>query len=486
VDTAILMRRVIKVYPGITTGTAALQGLDLEIGRGEIAAVVGPSGSGKSSMLRILAGLERPSAGTVTILGQPIDSYDDQALASYRHQIVGIVEQHYWRSISPYLTAIQSIELPMALRQWAPPQRRRRAQELLARVGLAHRAGARPAELSGGEQQRIAFAAALAPRPALILADEPTGELDAVSAEAVLAVLRDLVESEGVTAVVVTHDSLVRSFTDRAYHLHDGRSIATSVGSGVELQPVTDASGWRSPLPVAARPPRIGPSAFDSEGPVVRLEHVARSYFRAGERVPVIANLSALIPARGVHSITGPSGSGKSTVLRMIAGLDRPSSGRIETLGRDLGQMNREALAALRAGPMSVMSQAPRFVPFLSAIETVELDLMVHEGIGDGGRRANLAAEALDRVRLGHRASASPETMSGGERARLALARALAPRPQLLVLDEPTAALDRKTAVEVIELLADIGMTTSVLVATHDRDLIAASNSELSLRFHAQ
>jgi ABC-type lipoprotein export system ATPase subunit len=495
---AIVARDVVRLFGEEAAAVAALRGLDLVIGEGELAGIVGPSGSGKSSLLRLLAGLDRPSAGTLLVDGIQLERASDNELARFRMASVGVVDQHYWRSISPYLTARQIVELPLALRGWTKEARAGRVDELLARIGLADRGDAYPRELSGGEQQRIAFAAALAPRPRLLLADEPTGELDEVTAIEILALIRELVASEGVTAVVVTHDLLVEAAADRIAFLHDGRVIAVADGRSARVpDQVVDASGWVAP-PVPARPASTSVASPGRTGEAaVELRGVSRAYRRGRTVVDAVRDITATFAVGGMHAITGPSGTGKSTLLRLVLGLDRPTAGTVRTLGVDLAGLDRAGLARLRATSISTLSQAPRLVPFLTAVENVVLGLAIRDASLPPAAARERALEALGWVGLEALASALPEVMSGGERARTGLARALASRPRLLVLDEPTAALDRASAVTMIDLLTaleDIGRAASgaasdpgsgpltILVATHDRDLIAAASSRLDLR----
>ncbi|MEO7119144.1 MAG: ABC transporter ATP-binding protein, partial [Candidatus Limnocylindrales bacterium] len=225
-DAAIELRGVIHVYTGAETSIAALRGLDLRIEPGQVLAIVGPSGSGKSTLLRILAGLERPTAGSVRILGQDLERATPRRLARYRMLDVATVEQHYWRSISPYLPIRDTVELSLAARGVNGDERRRRAEAALADLGLGDRLDALPDELSGGEQQRVAFASALVTEPRLLLADEPTGELDAATSLRLLGLVREVVHASGTTCVLVTHDESVEEVADRVVHIRDGRVVA--------------------------------------------------------------------------------------------------------------------------------------------------------------------------------------------------------------------------------------------------------------------
>ena len=217
------LRDLFAVYPGADGGVAALQGLSLQVDPGEVCVVLGPSGSGKTTLLRVLAGLERPGVGSVVVDGIDLVRARPALVERYRRRTLGYTDQHYWQALADELTAAELVALPLGLVGAPEAARVARAQELLERVGLADRAGARPGELSGGEQQRVALCAALARRPRLLLADEPTGELDAVTASEVYALLAGLVADEGATAVIVSHDPASTAIADRVVHIRDGR-----------------------------------------------------------------------------------------------------------------------------------------------------------------------------------------------------------------------------------------------------------------------
>ena len=197
------------------------EGLDLEVARGEWVAIVGESGSGKSTLLNIIAGLDRPDRGSVALDGRAVDYADDDALALLRRRHVGFVFQAF--HLLPYLDVRGNVELPLALLGVAGGERTRRAREALAGVGLAGFESRRPGTLSGGEMQRTAIARALVHGPSLLLADEPTGNLDAGNAHLVLGCLAQAVKRTGAAAVMVTHSSVAAAAADRVLHLRDGR-----------------------------------------------------------------------------------------------------------------------------------------------------------------------------------------------------------------------------------------------------------------------
>jgi ABC-type lipoprotein export system ATPase subunit len=220
----ILCDGVVKIYKVADLEVVALQGLDLVVDPGEFIAIVGASGSGKSTLLSILGGLDVPSAGRVVVDGHLVGEMGAAERTAYRRKVLGFVWQHTARNLLPYLSARENVELPMLLEGVPRSEREARAGSLLELVGLGDRGTHRPSGLSGGEQQRVAIAVALANEPAVILADEPTGELDTATAHEVFDLLRDMNERLGVTIVVVTHDPLVSEQVGRTIAIRDGRT----------------------------------------------------------------------------------------------------------------------------------------------------------------------------------------------------------------------------------------------------------------------
>ncbi len=214
----------VKIYKVADLEVVALQGLDLLVEPGEFLALVGASGSGKSTLMNILGGLDVPSAGRAVVAGHDLGEMGRSARTAYRRRVIGFVWQQTGRNLLGYLTARQNVELPMLMNGVNRSERRRRSTQLLDRVGLAERADHRPERMSGGEQQRTAIAVALANQPAVLFADEPTGELDSTTAHDVFELLRSVNQELGVTIVVVTHDPLVSEQVSRTIAIRDGRT----------------------------------------------------------------------------------------------------------------------------------------------------------------------------------------------------------------------------------------------------------------------
>jgi putative ABC transport system ATP-binding protein len=216
----ISLHQVSKSYPSPSGAFAALKEVSLEIGQGEFVGLLGKSGSGKSTLLNLIAGIDRATAGSVTVAGQALQGLNEQQLAHWRGGAVGVVFQFF--QLLPTLTALENVMLAMDFCQKFPARdRRARALALLGQVGVAEQAAKLPATLSGGQQQRVAIARALANAPALIVADEPTGNLDSATAATVLALFRELA-SAGTTMLVATHDEDIARLSDRCIHVVDG------------------------------------------------------------------------------------------------------------------------------------------------------------------------------------------------------------------------------------------------------------------------
>jgi len=218
---------LVRIFKVAEVEAVALQGLDLTVEAGEMLAIVGASGSGKSTLLNILGGLDVQSAGRAVVAGHDLGQMSARERTVYRRRVVGFVWQQTARNLLPYLSAVENVEMPMTLD--GRKNRRARALELLGLVGLGDRIHSKPERLSGGEQQRVAIAVALANEPHLLLADEPTGELDSATSAQVFALLRHINKELGTTIVIVTHDALVADQVPRTVAIRDGRTSSETV-----------------------------------------------------------------------------------------------------------------------------------------------------------------------------------------------------------------------------------------------------------------
>jgi len=228
-DTFIVCDNLVKIYKVAHLEVFALQGLDLAVNRGELLGIVGASGSGKSTLLNILGGLDRPSAGQVWVDGKNLLKLSDIELTRYRRKRVGFIWQQGARNLLPYLTALENIEVPMTLEGMTLGEARKRAEMLLEIVDLKERKNHTMQQLSGGEQQRVAISVALANQPGLLLADEPTGELDSTTSLTVYKAIKDLNQQLGVTTLIVSHDKTIARHVQRVVAIRDGKTSSETV-----------------------------------------------------------------------------------------------------------------------------------------------------------------------------------------------------------------------------------------------------------------
>jgi ABC-type lipoprotein export system ATPase subunit len=485
---AVEARDLFRLYATPQGNAVALQGLTLDVVERELLVVFGPSGSGKTTLLRILAGLDRPSAGHVSVFGHDLRTLRGRGLLDYRSRTLGYADQHYTRALAPELTARELVALRLALHGVERRTRERIADEYLERVGLLNRRDALPSELSGGQQQRVAICAALAHGPKLFIADEPTGELDAANAAQIYELIGSLARDAGATTILVSHDPRSAAIADRVVQIRDGR-VSTENASAVvaaggwiripELEDVRVVELRRSDegvvVPVARRTAQ--PASRSTGGPGGDVVVSTRGLVKRYGDTPVLDGLSLTFEAARLTAVTGRSGSGKSTLLHLLAGLDLPDAGEIDVLGEPISRLDTAGRARLRREHIGVVAQGGDLVPFLTAQETVELALAYR-----GGDPRD-AAVALGAVGLGELSHQRVARLSMGERQRVAVARALAARPRVLLADEPTARLDEANARAVGALFAELARETgtAIVCATHDPALIEHAATEIPL-----
>jgi ABC-type lipoprotein export system ATPase subunit len=519
------LRDVFRVHRTGQGDAAALQGAELDVLRGEVLCLLGPSGAGKSTLLRVIAGLDTPSAGAVRILGTDIGRLQERARARFRHRHLGLLTQSLEGPLDSALDVWQSVELPLVLRGQGRVERRRRAAELLESVGLHGRGRGRLSELSGGERQRVALCAAIAHRPSLLLADEPTGELDGEGAHMIRQLIVSLARETGMTVLIASHDPATAQIADRTVTIVGGRiaeesragtrALVISRGGWLRLPPdrrsevagrrrarierladrfvielipgvpeVPVRGGPETPLPGDPRP-ADGLEASEevrSETPWeparVALRSLTRSYGRGPQQRTVLRDMSHDFLRRGLTVVAGRSGSGKTTLLRLIAGLDLPDAGEVLIDSQPLTGLDREQLAGLRRRRIGYMPQEPATVDFLSALENVVLTMRVRGA--EPGRAARMATGLLSALGLAERQDQRVHRLSAGEVQRVALARAMAAARGLLLLDEPTSRLDETNAELVASLIRRVAAHgQTVICATHDPALTEQADQVL-------
>jgi ABC-type lipoprotein export system ATPase subunit len=248
---AIECRSLVHIYKSADLEVFALQGLDMSVEEGEVVAIVGASGSGKTTLMNVLAAVDKPSAGQAVVAGCELGSLSNRSRDAYRRDVIGYVWQNATLNLTPDLTAFENLQLPLMLARRSRNERRERAHELLDTLGLTQLSDHRPAQLSGGEQQRLALGVAIANRPKVLLADEPTAELDRSSARRMLEDLARLRDRDGTTIVMVTHDHEVERHVDRVLRIRDGRTSTETRAATGELL-IVDPAG-RLQLPKAVR-----------------------------------------------------------------------------------------------------------------------------------------------------------------------------------------------------------------------------------------
>ena len=506
--TVVAGRDVYVIHRAPSGDVAALRGLSLTVEARETVAVLGPSGAGKSTLLAACAGRTRPSTGDLHVLGVPIAGAGARALDALRREQLGLVPQNFNRALPRDLSVEEIVGLPLRLLGRWDAAARRRIDAVLHTSGLESRAHARPRELSGGEQQRVAVCAALIKRPKLVLADEPTGQLDAVHSERVVDLLLDLSAEAGASVLVVTHDPAIARRTSRTIHVRDGR---VSGEGAAEPVLVVDRQGWlrlpRSVRDAAGIGKRVRASARHG-AVVLRADDAPEA--TAGARAPAASDPQAaavrsstsvsvedldkaygtqrifsglthdFAPGR-LHVVAGPSGCGKTTLLDLIAALDVPDRGVIRIAGHAIDAGDGRAAAAWRRRTLGHLSQHASLAGSLTALENVGLGGSAR---GMAPRDAREAAERwLDWVGLAAVRDRPAALLSGGEQRRVALARAVIGAPSLIVADEPTAHLDRANGALVLQLLkrAAAEHGTTVIVSSHDPDALDAADEILPL-----
>jgi ABC-type lipoprotein export system ATPase subunit len=512
-DALVELRDVYCLHRTREGDAAALQGTSLDVGRGELLCVLGPSGAGKTTLLRVIAGLQPPSAGVVSVLGRDVGRLPSRVRARIRHERIGFLGQRADAALAPELRVADAVALPLAMRGERASILRKRVDELLDAATLRDRADALPGELSGGERQRIALCASLAHRPELLLADEPTGELDDASAKAVRELIAELARAHRASVVIVSHDPATASIADRSVRMRDGRVVEDHRGGDGTL--VVGRGGWLQLPPDLLAEAGIGgrararvvdagvmltaagqsaddglldeatPNRADRRTPWsparVQVSGLVRGHGRGRMRRVVLERFSASIAPGRMTAVTGRSGAGKTTLLRLLCGLDRPDAGEVLIDGNSLRDRDAEALAELRRGRIGYLPQEPSPIGFLSAEENVALALQIRGW--EPGEARQRAAVALAQVGLGDRSQQRVSRLSAGEGQRVALARALAAARGLLIVDEPTSRLDEANAAAVAELLVEAAAVDgqTVVCATHDLEVIRQADELVAL-----
>jgi microcin C transport system ATP-binding protein len=466
-------------------GKLAVDGVGFSLVRGETLAIVGESGSGKTvtalSLLQLLGGAARYERGSIRIDGQEMIGAEELALRRIRGARVGMIFQEPMTSLNPLHTVERQIAESLRVhRGLHGPAARARVLELLEQVALpdsAQRMRAYPHELSGGQRQRVMIAMALANRPDLLIADEPTTALDVTVQAQILALLERLQRELGMALLLITHDlRVVRRLAARVCVMAEGRIVEEGTTEQIFRAPrhartraLIDAELWAPPPPLKPDAPLV------LETKALSVHYRRQGLFRRAAGTRAVESADLELHEGETLGVVGESGCGKTSlalaVLRLIA-----SEGRIVYQGRDLQALRSRALRPLRK-EIQVVFQDPygSLSPRLSVQQIVEEGLRVH-GLAHGERARRVSA-ALAEVGLSEDAGRRyPHEFSGGQRQRIAIARALVLEPRVLVLDEPTSALDRTIQAQIVGLLRGLQdrHRLAYLFISHDLAVVRA------------
>jgi ABC-type lipoprotein export system ATPase subunit len=501
----IQLQDVVKAYPTGEGQFIALDHVNMDVYQGEFLGITGKSGAGKTTLLNMLSGVSQLTSGDVLFAGKPngfpsssisIHSLSEDKLALWRGENLGIVYQSF--ELMPSLSLLENVMLPPdLLGGYHPLTSKAQALELLDLVDIVEHAFKIPAHISGGQKQRVAIARALVNDPPVIIADEPTGNLDSVTAETIFQIFEKLVE-QGKTIVMVTHDeSLAPRFT-RRLHIIDGvvgsppafDSISgdqpalvsemqrsdTSDVSSVELEPQRSGSHNVSRIEF---PPKANKNEPDH--PAIILRHVDKVFESPAGKFQALKSVNMQLNYGQFISIVGKSGSGKSTLLNMITGIDHPTAGEVIVGNQHIYQMSKSDRALWRGRNMGVVFQFFQLLPTLTLLENTMLP-MDYCKVYSPGNRPERAMELLRMVGLEHHADKLPASVSSGQQQSAAIARALATDPMLILADEPTGNLDSRSAENILNLfeqMAEQGKT--ILIVTHDPSITQRTDQTIIL-----
>ena len=499
----IQMRDVAKIYSTGAGDFEALKGITLDVKKGEFLGIVGKSGAGKTTLLNMISGVSEISSGEVSFWPQnetglngdngaerplrvqplSIGAMSQDDLAVWRGENLGIVYQSF--ELLPQLDLVNNIMLPQEFAgYYRSGISREKAMELLDIVELTEHANKLPAHISGGQKQRVAIARALVNDPPLIVADEPTGNLDSVTAETIFQIFAGLVK-QGKTVVMVTHDmDLASRFTGRVL-ISDGELVEelveTSAGGGDgeadSGEQVIKRNGDEDGPLLSGLSGRNGNgNNHDTSKPAISLENVVKTYVNAAGSFEALKGVDMTIEFGQFVSLVGKSGSGKSTLLNMLTGIDHPTSGCVRMGGEDIYSMSESKRALWRGRNVGIVFQFFQLLPTLSLLENTMLP-MDYCDVYEYAERPQRAMELLRMVGLEDHAYDLPASVSNGQQQAAAIARSLATDPPIIVADEPTGNLDSRSADVVIRVFRELAAQgKTILIVTHDPSLTSRTD----------
>jgi len=504
------LKNVVKKYETGNGPFLALRGINLQVYPGEFLGITGKSGAGKTTLLNMFSGVSEITEGEVmfyefrnkdhhrTEKSFPIHLMDEDSKAVWRGNNMGIVYQSF--ELMPTLNLVENILLPQDfIGKFHPITSKERALELLELVGIKEHAYKIPAHISGGQKQRVAIARALANDPPLIIADEPTGNLDSNTAEMIFKIFERLV-AQGKTIVMVTHDKSLRNRFSRHIQISDGSLVQK--GKTIEVlgksqivedlsfsisdtNNVTLSGSHEAGNNIAFRPQQIHeksiPSPLDKKSPAIELINVDKTYENAAGKFTALNGVNLAFDSGEFISIVGKSGCGKSTLLNMITGIDHPSSGKVVVNGQDVYEMTESERSLWRGRNMGVVFQFFQLLPTLTLLENTMLP-MDYCNVHSFKERPDRAMEILKIVGLEQEAHKLPSNVSSGQQQSAAIARALATDPSIILADEPTGNLDSRSAETILNLFESLAAQgKTILIVTHDPTLTKRTDRTIIL-----
>jgi putative ABC transport system ATP-binding protein len=494
-NSIIQMQNVVKTYLTGEVPFVALDHVNLDIQQGEFLGITGKSGAGKTTLLNMISGVSKVTSGTILFHGVnsqsptpaiPIQTLNEDKLALWRGENLGIIYQSF--ELMPTLSLVENVMLPPDFSgAYHPIVSKKRALELLELVEIADHAYKIPAHISGGQKQRVAIARALVNDPHLIIADEPTGNLDSVTADTILGIFEKLVD-QGKTIVMVTHDeSFVPRFSRRLQIVDGVVSSPAENGSGSTDQPVTSSAPIseqeRVSLDTAKARIEINatPAVHHQETPAIILRNVEKVYENAAGKFVALKSINLQLNYGQFISIVGKSGCGKSTLLNMITGIDHPTAGEVIIGNEPIYQMSESQRALWRGQNMGVVFQFFQLLPTLTLLENTMLP-MDYCNIHPFSERPERAMALLEMVGLADQAYKRPVAVSSGQQQSAAIARALATDPPLILADEPTGNLDSRAADNILNLFENLAKRgKTVLIVTHDPSITQRTDQTIIL-----
>ena len=500
-NTIIRLRDVVKSYETGESPFVALKDVNIDIKSGEFLGITGKSGAGKTTLLNVISGVSELTEGEALFYGAgngasdvaiPIHTLNEDKLALWRGKNLGIIYQSF--ELMPTLSLVENVMLPPDfLGAYQPLVSKKRALELLELVEIAEHAYKIPAHISGGQKQRVAIARALVSDPPLIIADEPTGNLDTVTAETIFQIFEKLV-AQGKTIVMVTHDESLAQRFSRRLQIVDG-VVSSSDGkrpqvvdkavelSGLPASKTSDEGPGSRPEAVVPCEDALPSSLAEQKQnpPAIVLRDVQKVYENAAGKFVALKSIDMQLSYGQFISIVGKSGCGKSTLLNMITGIDHPTAGEVIVGGEHIYEMSESKRALWRGKNMGVVFQFFQLLPTLTLLENTMLP-MDYCNLYPFYERPERAMELLKMVGLDEQAHKLPTAVSSGQQQSAAIARALANDPSIILADEPTGNLDSRSAGNVLNLfqkLASEGKT--ILIVTHDPSITQRTDQTIIL-----